>query len=278
MDDLAGELHGDALDDLMMECGSRSYDCHSYILDSSDYGLPQGKRRLFIIGLLRPSRGFDVQDYSKFFEGATSLLSAFRMSGPSLDEVLFEDNDECIKVDLSRRQLMKAKGWESHSISMHRQAWAQKGLRFQAMKASDNTLASPWFDTLPLRERDVVAFHQHVHRSRVKGCKEEKDKLAMMAPLCAVDVSQGIHRAPHSTIAPDGRLVLCTVLPGSKIFLDIDSSIWPSCTREVRRLLHGQEALNFIGWPVRAPDLAFYPSPSRMRSALTWLAMRLRPL
>ena len=66
VDDLAMELHGEALDMLLSAGSHRGYDCHSYILDAADFGLAQSRRRLFILGMLRPGRGFKIRDYTRF--------------------------------------------------------------------------------------------------------------------------------------------------------------------------------------------------------------------
>ena len=256
VDDLAMELHGEALDMLLSAGSHRGYDCHSYILDAADFGLAQSRRRLFILGMLRPGRGFKIRDYTRFFSQVTELLQAFRISGPSLDAVLLEEEDEQIQQELARRQQLKQKGWDSSTIDVHRQAWASKGLRWQAAKASPADVRSPWFEALPLRERDVVAFHQHTHKSRALTSATLEEKKASLAPLCACDVSQSIYRASHSCLGPDDRLVSCTVLPGSKIFLSIETGNELACERNVHRLLHGSEALNLIGWPVRDPRLS----------------------
>ena len=79
VDELLGTAHSPAFDDLLAETSPRGYDVQAYVVNSSDYGLPQSRMRAYIIGVLRPSRRFDIPDYGAFFDHFRLLFESFNV-------------------------------------------------------------------------------------------------------------------------------------------------------------------------------------------------------
>ena len=74
---------------------------------------------------------------------------------------------------------------------------------------------SAWYQTLTYRQRDVLAFNQHVHRKA-----SEKGRLA------GVDLGMSIGRATTTT-ATDERLVSPTVLPNTCLWTNLSKRSGP---------------------------------------------------
>ena len=161
VDDLGEDFNKDSLDLILSSLGTRGYDTMSYILDAADFGVPQTKKRCFIICMLRPGAVFKIKDSHGFFASVQNLLEAFKCGRRPLPDVLRAVDDPCVAKDLERRENKPSKGWSSDTLGAHRMAWlTQLGVRMFSKEVGAADKASPWFATLTPREQDVLAFHQ----------------------------------------------------------------------------------------------------------------------
>jgi site-specific DNA-cytosine methylase len=253
VDELAQEHHSEALDLLLANLSAMGYEVKTLVLCCSEYGLPEVKKRLYIIGLLRPSRLFAVEEFAMYFDKVKALLKAFKLSGPSLAEVLLVDEDEAVKEELERRQKKEVpKGWDSSTMDTHREAWTKLGERWHSNTARASDVSSPWYATLPAREKDMIAFQQKYMEKKFKAKHFEPEGCARLA---IGDVNQSVTQLATGLCAHDGRLLAPSVLPKSKMWISIDPSDALSSGRTIHRLLHGVDTLGIIGWPVN--DLRF---------------------
>ena len=127
----AAEDQRDALDLFIVDLAHRGYDVKVFLLDSSDYLLAQKRRRMFLVGILRPSRNIRIDNYSVFFQRVQTLLEAFKVVGPSLPEDMFSKDDERVRheLDLRRRRFVHTP-LTSKVLTLHRSIWAKLGARF----------------------------------------------------------------------------------------------------------------------------------------------------
>ena len=197
-----------ALDQILHELATRGYDTQAYLMNASDYGLPQSRRRLFIIAMMRPGRKLKVKNFQSYWIRFHELLKGFKMPGPDFMDALLPESNPVVQKELKSRLASEAKGWDSSTIKIHRQEWTRAGMRWQASSSFAPALdrGSDWFATLPARARDVLGFTVCTHKD--KGNQG----------LFGVDVSQSIGRAPTSQIL-DGRVLVPTILPNTHLWV-----------------------------------------------------------
>jgi hypothetical protein len=218
-------------------------------LNAADYLLPQEKRRMFLLGVLRPGRSLEIDSFTRFFGCVEALLECFKMAGPSLAKVLLDDSSTLVLDELSRRQEKNKMPWCSSTIDAHRKAWAALGVRWNsvAARAIESDRSSPWYDTLCAREKDALAYSQ-----RVNGLERLRPTdLRGHAKLSLYDLGASIQQPMYGKYN-DGRLTACIVLPRGKIWLSLrgDSSLVAE-GRNTHRLMLGREALTCVGWAMR---------------------------
>jgi site-specific DNA-cytosine methylase len=245
VDDLVNDLNKPSLDKVLYELSVRGYDHKVYVINCSDYALPQRKLRIYIVFVRVPNRVFDFSSggVSAFFGRLEGCLRSFKIGGPSLTDVLMADSHPKVMKHLHSRQEKEPKGWESGSIDIHRGVWEKLGIGWQVIRVKrEEDRQSPWLATLGAREKDSLAYHQHVNTPRTG--RPSKEQLAKMS---CYDVNQSITQRSFGSLAEDNRVLCCTVLPKAKVYLSIDDD---DTGIRIHRLLHGSEALQLNGWPV----------------------------
>ena len=275
VDELLGTAHSPAFDDLLAETSSRGYDVQAYVVNSSDYGLPQSRMRAYIIGVLRPSRRFDIPDYGSFFDRFRALFESFKWrEGAGVLDVLFPPEHEAVQHEKGLCRTKVSKGWESNTLDIHRAQWLKRGFRFAPARTAPVPEAIDWFPALASREKEpgltdmasvvTQCMHAPVHVLNLLLCCRPQDVLAYTFVTMAgdslekctarsvVDVSQSISRVPCATLSKEKRVLAPTVMPSAKLWVtDSGNSGLPKQSR----LLLGQEALLLQGWPATDPRL-----------------------
>ena len=71
--------HREGLDHILSELAAKGYDTQAYIVNSVDFGLPQIRRRLFIVGVLSPGRKFKTTSFLNFWSRFKELRFVCRM-------------------------------------------------------------------------------------------------------------------------------------------------------------------------------------------------------
>ena len=155
MDELLGTAHSPAFDDLLAETSSRGYDVQAYVVNSSDYGRPQSRMRAYVIGVLRPSRRFDIPDYGSFFDRFRALFESFKWTeGAGVLDVLFPPEHEVVQHEKGLCRTKVSKGWESNTLDIHRASWLKRGFRFAPARTAPVPEAIDWFPALSSREKE----------------------------------------------------------------------------------------------------------------------------
>ena len=79
-EDLAeGAQYKETFDMLMHDICSRGFDVRVFILDSSEFALPQHRKRMWMLALERPSKMFVIPNYNKFFDEVGALIQALHL-------------------------------------------------------------------------------------------------------------------------------------------------------------------------------------------------------
>jgi hypothetical protein len=110
----------------------------------------------------------------------------------------------------------------------HEQFFDSKRVTWRHVRAPDDIRSSPWYELLPCREQEVLAYH-------AAECNSDADE------LLGVDTSERIDRAP---LSKKGRF--SSIKPNSRIYLVPNWAIGRRCNR----MLLGHDALALQGFPV----------------------------
>ena len=205
VDELADQdLHREALDMFLAGLASRGYDCKVFILNMAEFGIPQVKKRMYLLALLRPGRKFKVLDGEAFFAKVQRLLAIFKLEGPSLAEVLLPEDDTTVQEDLRRmEERPRQRGTMSPAaLEQHCQAWTSNlGQRFQvgAKQVRQSDAESPWFNALCMREQAVLEYHQKLRGKSRDMADRSSEGLLKHAQIAMLDVSQSIKFGSTST-------------------------------------------------------------------------------
>ena len=123
--------HAAGLELLLNALASRGYDPMPFLIDASEYGLPQVRKRMYILSVLRPARRLTIANYTLYCEKVKELLVLFKVQGPDLLSVLLPDDSAVLGNELANRLSRgPPRGWDSSTIDNHRREWTKMGLRW----------------------------------------------------------------------------------------------------------------------------------------------------
>ena len=162
MDEGSGETN---VDMLLGEFSSRGYEGQRMTLDAYSFGLPQHRRRMWVlfVRVVANSRVtcVDRQIYPVFVTFC-ACVSACQRAAPCASGVLLDDDDPVVAAELERR--LQASGrvtegaWSEAALKSHIDLYRSHGLRWG--EATEGSLKSPWFATLTPQQRDTLTFSQ----------------------------------------------------------------------------------------------------------------------
>ena len=158
--ELAGDVHGDALDVILVAFNHRGFDTQVFLVNSSDFCLAQTRKRMLILAVLRPGRKLKIDNYIETFQTITDLVRIFKMEPPCLSEVFLAEDHPQVQGLLGDKSEKAPVTWLSNTIDVHMEAWRKLGLRWQATQAHESDRKSEWFEVLSAREKDRLAYGQ----------------------------------------------------------------------------------------------------------------------
>lgn len=201
---------------------------------SSDYSLPQSRRRIYIVGLNKQSTVWVLRPDAMTI--ITQHLERCKMPIiPWAGLVEPSDGPACAE-EVARRLESKRSGSQNGKDAAAAAAgkrelrWVEEHMDLAAKRSKSWPLGRPqeklkndWFKTLPDREQEVILFH------------EDSTAKAPGAGVCQwIDTSQSAHRA-RATCHPS---VVPTLLPGSHLW-----------STQLQRPLIGIDFLSLQGLP-----------------------------
>ena len=225
---------------VLAEFHSRGYECQKFLGSSILFGVPQNRKRWYIIGIqmnanehLNPR----LRSISDVFETLRSLIKVCQRQAPCASKLMLEADHPRVRQELERRQEQEASGQKqkrSYAVGTAIMAQAAKGTSWSAATGRVPAVLkdSPWFWTLSSQQQKLAAL----------SVSEDP------SPLLIRDIGQSSTRIRTSTITEDGRHRSMTVTPAQLGLL--------SCPGETPRLMLGEEAMLLQGYPTAAvPDL-----------------------
>ncbi|CAK9069202.1 unnamed protein product [Durusdinium trenchii] len=143
----------------------RGYVARSFLLDALWYGLPQSRRRVYIVCLAVGDReiGCSAED---FFNSVENLLGKLYMDAPPADEFLLPDDDPRVLQYLdtlkSERDKKLSKDEEKEErlekwMALHMSVAEKRGIEWP-LQIHPDIRQSEWFGILTERAKEVVGF------------------------------------------------------------------------------------------------------------------------
>ena len=66
--DATAEGENTALGQIVLVLSNKGYDVQTFVIDANDYGLAQSRKRVYVVGVRRPSRTLAIVSYDKFLK------------------------------------------------------------------------------------------------------------------------------------------------------------------------------------------------------------------
>ena len=120
------------LDLLLSEIASRGYETQPMVLKSSFFGLPQSRRRLYLVGVL--TRSCQALDFSRrtlkhIFTTFRGFVHVGQRKPPCASDLLLPDSDPCVEVELQSRLSRPIKK-HKYDVKKYQQMFVSEGLCF----------------------------------------------------------------------------------------------------------------------------------------------------
>ena len=236
LDDSGGEQSSefksniDCIIDQLEEAG---YFCMAFIVNCSDYGLPQSRNRLYLLALQAGSTLHNIKTRAQahvLWQAVIASIRAMRRNPPDVRDVLLPASDAAVQAELARRSAAETKDeLGSRWQPLHRSMFRLADLRWGREVPCESTLACPWYNNMPRREQEVLTYHE-------KACRPKKMR----------DLSQAINRERSEMRHSSGVEIVPTCMPNMDLWIPEMVShpdVGP-------RLLIGREAMMFNGYPI----------------------------
>ena len=225
------------MDIFMNQMAAHGYEGQSVLTDSSEFGLPARRRRLYIF-LVRvdgdPLLSFQDRSVDAIFTTFGGLLGGCTRSGPCATSVLLADEDPAVLAELRFRQKRRADLAQNQPDKPVAGDWADQHMKMaQSMNVRwgvsppPELASNPWFATLTEREKDALPLLQ-----------------TQLPKTLMRDLSQSLARANAATWKPEiVKHLAPTMLPRMNVWVE------PAGHVKKARMLLGREGLLYQGFP-----------------------------
>ena len=173
---------------------SRGFRCISCVCCSTEFSLPQRRRRSYLVGIAQHSKVFFVKEWSLTRAMFMRHLNCMRRIPPSFERILLPDGHPFITAMFDIWSKHAPASLEASTVDKH-MAHKKTGKKkscldcsYGRLQVKEDTETSPWFPPLNYRMRDVLASEQ----------AEDGPK----SSHAVHDLSQTIGRCPISTVHP----------------------------------------------------------------------------
>ena len=150
----------------MSSFNDRGYAIKMYRCDSSDYGLPQVRLRLFFVAVKRssPLLNWAPRHDEGFFSELGLLMKNSKHEPPDVFHAALPNQHAAVVAELERRsgkapqhRTPADENWPQ----LHQDFLKSQGFRWGALKLSPEMAESPWVALLSPREAEVLAPLRH---------------------------------------------------------------------------------------------------------------------
>ena len=212
----------------------RGYGTGTRELTSDQYMLPQARRRAYSVLLRAEDFGLTIEQCEQIIDDIFNFVQSTCSVAPvDLEKILLPNSSPRVLAELDRTQKCTRKSNQDSSsyLHFHQEFLASKGISWRQLQPLDTVAASPWYDCLPPREKEVLNY-----------------ATTMFKPLLSVDCGQRIDRAGIRQKQP-----LATVTLGGKTFL-FHPMAEGSSKVPLNRLMLGFESMRLQGFPTEVMD------------------------
>ena len=151
VDSAADEATGDSssevtnnVDAIIKHLDAMGYTAYAWIANSADFGVPQSRARLFVLGLRRNAKEHGVRsksDEKRLWEAVRRTVLLFKVMPVDYRRVLLPSSDAAVQNELKRRQLIEDTNVGVEWPALHRYWYRQKHLRWGAESPCESTAA-----------------------------------------------------------------------------------------------------------------------------------------
>ena len=238
MDDKVTAVNFSNLDLASAELAGRGYEHQTMIAEASSFGLPQSRRRLFLVAVLtvaNPAITFEDRSVQVTFATLRSLIGCTQRKAVCATELLLHPDDNAVDEELNNR-LVSGQRTSCYNAAGTCDAYRDKGQAYGAEAASEELLASLWYRTLTPEQKDVLVYNLH-------------------DTALFLDIGQSLTKVRRSRIMSSGHVAF-TQTPRQLVMICQGPNKF--------RLLLGRESLLFQGFPVRWVDAAANETSDRL--------------
>ena len=147
--------------------------------NTSDYRLPQRRKRLFIVCVHGPANNLSMEAARRICVDTLKRAVSLDHVCLPLDDFCLPNDHKLVQAELERSVAARTGNRDDTNWSvLHNKMWAEAGFSWNQRCPTRELLLNPWFRTLPDREKEVLVF-----------------KKATVSDLTTVDISQRIDRA-----------------------------------------------------------------------------------
>jgi site-specific DNA-cytosine methylase len=226
--DDAGDQLVTNLDLILAELRNTGMSCQIFLTDAKLFGLPQQRRRYYIVGLkdvAPPLFSFDDTTIGEVFAYLRSYMVLCQRQPPCASSVFLDGDDAAIEKELNRR-LATGRKQTLYNVAASITQFQGSGLRWGDAATQAETTASDWFKTLANLQTNVLTFSQAEHPRNM---------------LCR-DIGQSTSRVRYSQRSEDGSFIAFCQMPGQVAWIE------PLVGEQ--RLQLGRESLLLQGYPI----------------------------
>ena len=133
-----------------------------YLMDCSLFGLPQSRRRYYILGMKESGAAisdFAAQNAQTVLDKAEQLVRLCQHAPPCASQLLLSDDDPAVDLELNRRLAMGQKTTQ-YNVNAAISQFSGVGLSWGAVGVQKETQDTPWLGTLASLQKNVLSFSE----------------------------------------------------------------------------------------------------------------------
>ena len=187
---------------------SKGYRCSTFIVESTEFGLPARRRRAYLVALAIASKAHSLTNgtISSFNDRYGRNLNLMRRVPPTILDVILPAESSIVKTWFTEWSAHGASPLEASTVDGHMSLMrkhCQVVSSYSRIQCRDSSTASPWFKALNHRMRQILSQRPQANEDN--------------ADIQVFDLSQTAHRIPSSSPHPEFKEVIVTtaVLPNT---------------------------------------------------------------
>ena len=227
-----GDIAVDKMELLDAELGGRDFLPQKFLMSLDRFGVPSDLRHLLAVYIkssgVVPAINFENRSGDDMMNTLQKLIKLALRKPPSAREILFGFNSHCKSegwdyVEIALQFMLKQEPARSRDwVQSRQELYTNLGLRWGCIVASEDSVKSPWWQTLSPQQRDSLALYQHLQKSTELMVDLESHPNNPRVCRSFTD-GEGCTRCVAPVLNTKSRLWLCdqhrTLIPVEKLLL-----------------------------------------------------------